>query len=86
MREQLCFFKTLISKALFFKNVSPSDSLYASPEGVRSESVVFGPVPVEAQTSVAFAKCGQGWLGYTGGVNNEAGTVEALLAMMGLLA
>ncbi|KAI1302028.1 hypothetical protein F5Y03DRAFT_362537 [Xylaria venustula] len=74
------------SKALFLKNVSSSDSLYASPEGARSESMVFGPVPVEAQTSVAFGKCGQGWLGYTGDVNHEEGTAEAVLAMMGLLA
>ncbi|KAJ2996586.1 hypothetical protein NUW58_g925 [Xylaria curta] len=73
------------SKALFLEEVAPSDSLYASPEGARSESFVFGPVPVKAQTSIAFGKCGLGWLGYTGDVNNEEGTAEALLAMMGLL-
>ncbi|KAI3333390.1 hypothetical protein F4824DRAFT_472349 [Ustulina deusta] len=73
-------------KALFLKNVSSSDSLYGSPEGARSESMVFGPVPVEAQTAIAFGRCGQGWLGYTGDVNNEEGTAEALLAMIGLLA
>jgi len=73
------------SKALFLKNVSPSDSLYASPPGAKSESVVFGPVPVEAQTSIAFGKCGQGWLAYTGDVNHEEGTAQAVLAMMNLL-
>lgn len=72
------------SKALFLKNVSPADSLYASPPGSRSESVVFGPVPVEAQTSIAFGKCGQGWLAYTGDIHNREGTAEAVLAMMRL--
>ncbi|KAI1750323.1 hypothetical protein F4782DRAFT_548794 [Xylaria castorea] len=74
------------SKALFLKNVSSSDSLYASPKGARSESIVFGPVPIEAQTVIAFGKCGQGWLGFTGDTHNVDGTAEALLAMMGLLA
>ncbi|KAI1427750.1 hypothetical protein F5Y12DRAFT_736770 [Xylaria sp. FL1777] len=73
------------SKALFLKNVSSSDSLCASPEGARSESVVFGPAPIKAETAIAFGRCGQGWLGYTGDANNEEGTADALLAMMGLL-
>ncbi|KAI1130975.1 hypothetical protein F5Y10DRAFT_262712 [Nemania abortiva] len=71
------------SKALFLKNVSPSDSLYASPLGARGESVVFGPVHVRAETSIALGKCGQGRLAYTGDVNNEQGTAEAVLVYDG---
>ncbi|GAP85174.1 putative triacylglycerol lipase [Rosellinia necatrix] len=73
------------SNILFLKNVLPSDSLYASPHGARSELIISGPVPVKAETAVAFGKCGQGWLGYTGDVNNESETAEVVLAMMGLL-
>lgn len=72
------------SKAVFLKNVAPNESWYASPPGSTSESVVFGPTPVKEQTSVAFAKVGNGWLGYTGDVNDEDGTRAAVLAMMGL--
>lgn len=72
------------SKAVFLKGVAAEDSWYSSPQDARSESFVFGPVPVEAQTAVAFAKVGSGHLGYTGDVNNEEGTTLAVLAMMGL--
>lgn len=72
-------------KAVFLKDVaSEGDSWYMSPPGAKSESLVFGPVPVESQTAVAFAKVGQGWLGYTGDINNDTGTTAAVLAMMGL--
>ncbi|KAI1734084.1 hypothetical protein F4680DRAFT_454269 [Xylaria scruposa] len=71
-------------EARLLKNVSPSDSLYVSPENARSQLTV-RPGPVEAQTAIAFGRCGQGWLGYAGDVGNEEGTGEALLAMMGLL-
>lgn len=72
------------SKAVFLKNVAPYDAWYVSSSGSMSESLVFGPSPVEEQTSVAFAEVGNGWLGYTGDVNNEDGTTAAVLAMMGL--
>lgn len=72
------------SKCVFLKNVAAGDSWYAAPEGAVSESMVFGSVPVRAQTSVAFAKVGNGWLGFAGDVNDEEGTGLATLAMMGL--
>lgn len=71
-------------KAVFLQDVAPEDSWYASPPGATSESLVFGPVPVLSETAVAFAKVGEGWLGYTGDVNSEDGTTMAILAMMGL--
>ncbi|KAF2967296.1 hypothetical protein GQX73_g6260 [Xylaria multiplex] len=73
------------SEALFLKNVPPSDSLYASPKGAMSESATLDPIPIKAQSSVVFGRCGHGWLGFTGDLNNEEGTAEAVLAMMGLL-
>ena len=72
------------SKAVFLRNVAPSDAWYVSPPGSMSESLVLGPEPVNEETSVAFAKVGDGWLGYTGDVNDEEGTHAAVLAMMGL--
>ncbi|KAJ8129494.1 hypothetical protein O1611_g4137 [Lasiodiplodia mahajangana] len=75
------------SKASFLQNVSPSDSLYASPLGAGGESLFAdGKVRIRAETSIAFGKCGKGWLGFTGDVNNEQGTADAVLAMMNLLA
>ncbi|KAI0012996.1 hypothetical protein F4779DRAFT_614157 [Xylariaceae sp. FL0662B] len=71
-------------KGVFLKNVDAKDSWYASPPGSVSESRVFGPVSVEAQTSVAFGKVGQGWLGWTGDIHNGDETAAAVLAMMGL--
>lgn len=72
------------SKAVFLKKVAPYDAWYMSMSESMSESLVFAPSPVEQQTSVAFAEVGNGWLGYTGDVNNEDGTNAAVLAMMGL--
>ncbi|OTB12322.1 hypothetical protein K445DRAFT_66416 [Daldinia sp. EC12] len=71
-------------KGVFLKNVSPAASWYASPPGSTSESSVFGPVPIQAQTSVAFEKVGKGWLGWTGDINHEEETSAAVRAMMGL--
>ncbi|KAI1806086.1 hypothetical protein F4811DRAFT_189032 [Daldinia bambusicola] len=71
-------------KGVFLKNVALEDSWYASPPGSTSESRVFGPSPVEAQTSIAFKKVSEGWLGYTGDIHNEDETSTAVRAMMGL--
>ncbi|KAI2620372.1 hypothetical protein GGS26DRAFT_571192 [Hypomontagnella submonticulosa] len=71
-------------KGVFLKNVAPSDSWYASPPGAKSESFVFGPVPIEAETSIAFGKVGKGWLGWTGDIHNRDETAAAVQAMMGL--
>ncbi|KAI1863374.1 uncharacterized protein JN550_009694 [Neoarthrinium moseri] len=71
-------------KGVFLKNVAATDSWYASPPGSKSESRVFGPLPIESQTSMAFGRVGQGWLGFTGDINNVTETNNALLAMMGL--
>ncbi|KAI8966521.1 hypothetical protein F5Y11DRAFT_364184 [Daldinia sp. FL1419] len=71
-------------KGVFLKNVSPADSWYASPPGSTSESRVFGPSPVGAQTSIAFGRVGRGWLGWTGDIHNQEETAAAVRAMMGL--
>ncbi|KAI0108364.1 major facilitator superfamily domain-containing protein [Daldinia grandis] len=71
-------------KGVFLENVSPADSWYASPPGSTSESRVFGPVPIQAQTSIAFGRVGGGWLGWTGDIRNTEETAAAVQAMMGL--
>ncbi|KAI1076721.1 hypothetical protein F5B20DRAFT_593724 [Whalleya microplaca] len=71
-------------KGVFLKNVAATDSWYASPPGSKSESFVFGPVPVDAQTSIAFGKVGNGWLGWTGDIHYREETAAAVRAMMGL--
>ncbi|KAI1380686.1 hypothetical protein F4677DRAFT_404302 [Hypoxylon crocopeplum] len=71
-------------KGMFLQNVAPSESWYASLTGATSESFVFGPVPIEAQTSIAFGKVGKGWLGWTGDIHNREETAAAVRAMMGL--
>ncbi|KAI1657377.1 hypothetical protein F4813DRAFT_361226 [Daldinia decipiens] len=71
-------------KGVFLKNVPPADSWYASPPGSTSESRVFGPVPIQAQTSIAFGRVGKGWLGWTGDIHNREETSAAVRAMMGL--
>ncbi|KAI2469450.1 hypothetical protein F4781DRAFT_394098 [Annulohypoxylon bovei var. microspora] len=71
-------------KGIFLTNVAPTDSWYASLPGSRSESYVFGSVPVGAETSIAFGKVGNGWLGWTGDIHQRDETSAAVRAMMGL--
>lgn len=72
------------AKAVFLQHVAPENAWYVPPPGSTSESRVFRPRPVSAETAVAFRKVGEGWLGYTGDVNIEEETTMAVLAMMGL--
>lgn len=72
-------------KAVFLKNVATTASVYRPSGFSTTESHVFAAAPVDtAQTPVVFAKVGEGWLGYVGDVNNEAGSQSVVLAMCGL--
>ncbi|KAI1778146.1 hypothetical protein F4818DRAFT_405037 [Hypoxylon cercidicola] len=57
------------------KNVSPSDSWYATLPNMTNDPV---------QTSVACAKYGEGWLGWTGDFRNRDETIAAVRVMMDL--
>ncbi|KAJ5601156.1 hypothetical protein N7510_010690 [Penicillium lagena] len=74
-------------KALFVKNVVPSDMWYKTDEDSLVESRVFAPTSVYSneETAVALAKVGIGKLGYVGDVNAEEGSDAVILAMCGLL-
>ncbi|KAL1999505.1 hypothetical protein VTN02DRAFT_4423 [Thermoascus thermophilus] len=56
-------------KAVRLKDVDPGDALYLPSSG--------GEAPV------AFTAYEQGWVGYTGDVNTEEGTYQAIVAMCG---
>lgn len=53
----------------FLEGVDPADSLYAADA---------------TQTAVAFARYQQGWVGYVGNVNGEAGSDRVMVTMCGL--
>ncbi|ROT37855.1 hypothetical protein SODALDRAFT_340197 [Sodiomyces alkalinus F11] len=74
-------------KALFVRNVTPEQSWYVSNEESVVESMVFPPTSVNTpqETAVAFARVGDGKLGYLGDVNAEKDSDAVILAMCGLL-
>lgn len=74
-------------KPLFVKNVAPADSSYVTNAGSLTESRVIPPENADTpgKTAVAFARVGDGKLGYVGDVNAEKGSDAAILAMCGLL-
>lgn len=73
-------------KALYLSNVGKNDAVYLPTRDSKIQSMVFAPEPIEdlAQTAAAFGRCQKGWVGYTGDVNAEEGTVPLTLAMCGL--
>ncbi|KAF2228736.1 hypothetical protein EV356DRAFT_497517 [Viridothelium virens] len=72
-------------KAVFLRDVQLSDALYLPSAESRIQSMVFLPEPVDqTQTPVAWAKYGDGWLGYVGDFNAEECSDEVILAMCGL--
>lgn len=67
------------NKATRLENVAPSDRLYTPTADSRVQSFVFAAEPVETrEAAVAFGKCGGGYVGYIGDVNDE---VESALVV-----
>ncbi|KAK2786429.1 hypothetical protein FQN52_001179 [Onygenales sp. PD_12] len=58
-------------KAVFINNISPDAALYQVLPDPEDESF---PSRYHGQTPVAYTKIGDGWLGYVGDVNAEAGS------------
>jgi hypothetical protein len=73
--------KDFDQKALFLKNVGSTAAWYAPCSDVEAPRK-FKKVK---ETSVAFARVGEGNLGYVGDVNMEAATYPIIRAMLGLL-
>lgn len=73
-------------KALHLSNVTYDDAVYLPGDESVVESNVFGPrrVTDRTETPAAFAKVGEGKVGYVGDVNNEEETTTVILGMCGL--
>lgn len=73
-------------KALHLANVTYDDAVYLPGDESVIESNVFGPrrVTDRTETPAAFAKVGEGKIGYVGDVNNEDETTPMILGMCGL--
>ena len=73
-------------KALHLANVTYDDAVYLPGDESVVESNVFGPRRVTDRTEppAAFAKVGEGKVGYVGDVNNEDETTPMILGMCGL--
>ena len=73
-------------KAVYLANVAYDDAVYLPDDDSVVESNVFGSRPVSdpTETPAAFAKVGEGNVGYLGDVNNEDATTPVLLGMCGL--
>ena len=73
-------------KALHLANVTYDDAVYLPGDESVIESNVFGPrrVTDQTETPAAFAKVGEGKIGYVGDVNNEDETTPMILGMCGL--
>ena len=71
-------------KAVHLKGATSDSKIYVPLEQSRVESRVFPPDPVDqSQSPAVWAKCGNGWLGFIGDVNNEEGSQKLLMVMLG---
>jgi len=75
-------------KAVFLKHVDPDMAWYAATDRsvIESRVPLPGPGIDLLETSVAFARLENGWVGYVGDVNGEEGTTAVVLEMLGLTA
>lgn len=71
-------------KTLHLKHVPADARVYVPEASSRIQSAVFPAAAVDLQQCpAAFAKCGRGYIGYIGDVNNEVGSQKLLMAMLG---
>ncbi|KAI1927667.1 hypothetical protein LOZ07_001264 [Ophidiomyces ophidiicola] len=73
-------------KALHLKNVGHAAAIYLPGRESRIQSLVFSPERITnlEETPTAWAKVGQGWVGYIGDVNAEEDTDTVVLSMCGV--
>lgn len=72
-------------KALFVDGVEGNQLVYVPAEGAVTESRVFPVKPVidKGEALIAVAPVGDGFVGYIGDVNNEAGSQRVFFSMVG---
>lgn len=73
-------------KAVHLQDVANAQAVYLPTAESKLESLVFTAERIEdrAQTPVAWARVGEGWVGYVGDVDAEGESDEVVLAMCGL--
>ncbi|KAF4544425.1 Transcription factor [Lasiodiplodia theobromae] len=73
-------------KAVHLRDVESAQAVYLPTAESKLESLVFTAESIEdrEQTPVAWARVGEGWVGYVGDVNAEEESDEVILAMCGL--
>ncbi|KAK8066177.1 hypothetical protein PG997_012924 [Apiospora hydei] len=86
IRGQSLLWPEYSQKAVHLDNVARENCWYLPTGESRIESMVFPPdrVTNHSQTPVAFTRAGEGFVGYTGDVNQERGTNLVLLRMFNL--
>lgn len=73
-------------KALHVANVSFNDRIYGPTSTSETQSMVFPAMSVDqSQSPAVLGRCGKGYLGYLGDVNNEECTQAVLMAMISML-
>ncbi|KAL9576103.1 MAG: hypothetical protein Q9212_007384 [Teloschistes hypoglaucus] len=71
-------------KAVHLQHSTVNSRVYVPLEQSRTQSMVFPPDTVDQNESpAAWTVSGNGWLGYIGDVNNEAGSRKLLKVMLG---
>lgn len=71
-------------KTLHLEGSTVDSRVYVPLEQSRTQSMVFPPDTVDqSQSPAAWAKSGDGWLGFIGDVNNEKGSQKLLMVMLG---
>ena len=74
------------AKALHVKHVPYKARIYSPTQESRTQSHVFPAGHVDkAQSPAVLTRCGKGWFGYLGDVNNEEGSQALLMAMIGAI-
>lgn len=73
-------------KAVHLRDVQSAQAVYLPTAESKLESLVFTAESIEdhEQTPVAWARVGEGWVGYVGDVNAEEESDGVILAMCGL--
>ena len=71
-------------KATRLKFVEPASKIYYPYDPQEEEPYEKRGLGEATHAGIAFTRIGDGWLGYIGDVNNEEGTWNVILAMIGM--
>ncbi|KAI0331604.1 hypothetical protein GY45DRAFT_1336135 [Cubamyces sp. BRFM 1775] len=87
LNEQ-ALFPSMSAKAVHLRNVPVEDAVYLPESEAHVQSPVFAATPITGsraqQTPGAFARVGEGYLGYIGDVNAEHESIRLTIEMVGV--